>query len=837
MLPEVRRYDLPGGRGIVGVMPTAPATIVDGGAEGLAGLAAFGALPQAHPILYAGDLTTNELRRYAARGSDLVVTDSNRRRRFIPEYARQNLGATLRETEPLDENFALIDPFPDRGSDSQTVAALEGARYLRSPYEGGLLEFPEHAPIAAFDGDLSTTWVADRYFLPKERWLEVGFDRPRDVPYVDLVPTRDPFGIEREVDVNGVRARLGPGTTRVPVRLADVEKLRITITKVDQPPGNLRGGGGFREIRIPGVSIRQRLRPPLILGRALANRDLSRSGLSYVFERTTADDPFERDRDPGSPQLELAANREDAERQIQRVVFVPSARSYDVDAWVQPSIDAPDSALDRLVGSGGTARFDSSGRFHDQARYRASKAFDSLPGTAWVGIWAPPSAPRPWISWRSEEPVRVASLRLEGVPGQVRRPTVVRVSWPGGASPSLRVGADGTVTLPRPVRARAFRLTVLAARLPSGSPSDAPRAVGIASVTGAGVPSVSPPAAGPVRAACGSVRIDAGGQAVALRPRGTVADLEAGRPLRASGCGRELRLGAGIQEIQSRPGPFAVDWLRLRSPAPVALPPTAGGGRVVDAGSLGKTSVDGVRVELDGRSWLVLGQSFSKGWEATCDGRSLGKPRPVNGYANGWLAPADCRNVAFAFGPQRSVRIAYVVSAVTCLMLLAFLVVALVRGNWRTAAEEQRGALPEAPTRGLPLPQAIGVALLATLPIAFLFAARSSVVIWPVLTLILWRGVGVRVLTAIAAGLLGVAVPALYVIQSPRNRGGYNFDYSTDVIWAHWVTVAAIILLMVVCWRTLAAARSGAPRAGPRPPRARRQAAAARARSGVGKGS
>ena len=265
-----------------------------------------------------------------SEGADVVVSDSNRRRRFVPEFGRQNLGPTLRETEPLDANFALIDPFPLRGPDSQTVAALEGATYLRAPYEGGLREYPEHAPIAAFDGNRATTWAADRYFLPSARWIEVGFDRPRDVPFIELEPTRDAFGVEREVDVNGVRAKLGPGVTRIRLGLKDQAKLRVTITKVDQPGGNLRGGGGFREIRIPGVRIRQPLRPPVIAGRALANRDLSRVGLSYVFERTTADEPFRRNRQAGSPQLELVSNREDAERQIDRVVFAPGGRSYEV---------------------------------------------------------------------------------------------------------------------------------------------------------------------------------------------------------------------------------------------------------------------------------------------------------------------------------------------------------------------------------------------------------------------------------------------------------------------------------------------------------------------------
>ena len=91
-LPQVRRYDLDPGRGVVGVTPSAPATIVDGGAEGLAALAGFGALPERSPILYAGDLSAPELRRFADEGADVVVSDSNRRRRFVPEFGRQNLG-------------------------------------------------------------------------------------------------------------------------------------------------------------------------------------------------------------------------------------------------------------------------------------------------------------------------------------------------------------------------------------------------------------------------------------------------------------------------------------------------------------------------------------------------------------------------------------------------------------------------------------------------------------------------------------------------------------------------------------------------------------------------
>ena len=87
--PQVRRYDLPRGAASCSVMPTGPATIVDGGAEGLAGAGRLRrAARRAARSSTPGDLTTGELRRDAAQGADVVVTDSNRRRRFMPEYAQ-----------------------------------------------------------------------------------------------------------------------------------------------------------------------------------------------------------------------------------------------------------------------------------------------------------------------------------------------------------------------------------------------------------------------------------------------------------------------------------------------------------------------------------------------------------------------------------------------------------------------------------------------------------------------------------------------------------------------------------------------------------------------------
>jgi arabinofuranan 3-O-arabinosyltransferase len=818
-VPQVRRYDVPVGRGIVHVAPAGPATIVDGGAGGLANLAAFGALPERRPILYAGDLSGPALRKEAARGAEVVVTDSNRRRAFLPEFTSQSVGPTLSADDAVDENAAVMNPFPERGSDAQTVAALQGADYLRAPSQSSSNQFPEQAPIAALDGDLSTSWVADRLARDESWWLELGFTRPRAVPYVDVYPLSGEHGVVEAVEVNGVRAEVGRGWTRIPLRQRGVERVRVRIAEVDQPEVGLGSGGGLRELRVPGVRVRQLLRPPIVSGRALAGRDLRSVGLTYLFERTTGDRPFMRDRYTADPTIGRVADIGDPERHIDRGVFAPAARSYAVDAWVNPALHAPDSAFDRLVGVPAGTVFESSSRFHDLPRHRASSAFDGRAGSAWIGLWIRPDAPLPWISWTSPRPLAVSRLRLTPPKdAAVRRPTRVRLSWSGGASPPLPVAADGTVTLPRPARARSFRLTILDARFPPGA-SEAERvmrAVGIASLRVPGVRPAAVPRRGPLRPACGHVRIEVADRVVPLRAEGTIAELDAGRPLRARSCAGEVRMGGGLQRIRSLSGAFSVDLLRLRSPAPAPVA-ASGGGMVVDPGRIGRSSVDGVEVRLDGPSWLALGQSFNKGWRAECDGRSLGAPIPLEAYGNGWRAPTSCRFVDFSFAPQQGVRVSYAVSAVVCVLLAAFLLLGrLLRPERRR--EPVPAPLPEPLVRPMPLTRALAISFVITVPLALIFAKRTGVVIGPVLTLVLWRGVGPRVLTAAAAGLLGIVVPLLYVLVGPRNQGGYAFAYSNSLISAHWVALGGVLLLALATWRTLAGARGRQPRPERPPP-------------------
>jgi arabinofuranan 3-O-arabinosyltransferase len=823
-LPQVRRYDVGGARRIVRVQPLRAPAVVDGSADALAGLAAFGDVPRS--AVYAGDRGAAQLRRAADQGADVVISDSNRRRVFVPSRLEQNFGWTLGPGQEPSEDAAMLNPFAGRGSDGQTVAVYEGARRLRMPFSPGGEQYPEHRPYAAFDGDPRTAWLADRFIQRPRRWVEVFFDRPRDVPYLDVLPENDRYGQVRELEVAGRRFSVRPGWNRLRLGLRRVDRLRVRIRHVDYPPQVSAGGaGGLYEVRVPGLRVRERLRPPVLAERALAGRDLRRSSLTYLFQRTTGDEPFRRGRFTGPPQALLVADRGDGETGLSRTFRPPAARAFTADAWASVSPEAHDDVLDRLAGYRGPDAFTSSSRFEGRPGLRASSAFDGDPATAWLGQWVE-RAPA-WIAWESARPLVLRRLTLHRPREIVRFPTRVRVVTESGETGPLRVGPRGDVRLPRPLRAHRVRLDVLAATFPpEATPQERTRrAVGIASVEGRGIPVAGIPRGGAIGGACGDLAatvrsprlaVPDGGRSnglgrsaaaiesrpatLRMRVQGTVAALDAGTPLRAHPCGRPAELPARRVTLTVGDGTFRPYWLRLRSPAPEPVARAAASpGAVTDLGEAGRRRHDDVRVALREPARLVLGESFNRRWRAYCDDRSLGEPEVVDGYANGWRAPADCRDVRFAFAPQRTVSWGYAISALACLLLLGFLL--LRRPGPEAVSERPVFQAPE-PAR-LPLLRALAIAAPVAAVLGFVFALRAGAALFPLVAFVLWRGVGARTLALAAGGLL-LLEPAIYLLFTPDDKGGgYNFNYPVDLIAAHWLAVAAFVLLGLSLWRAL----------------------------------
>jgi hypothetical protein len=192
----------------------------------------------------------------------------------------------------------------------------------------------------------------------------------------------------------------------------------------------------------------------------------------------------------------------------------------------------------------------------------------------------------------------------------------------------------------------------------------------------------------------------------------------------------------------------------------------------------------------------VLGESFDAGWRATCNGRSLGAPQVVDGYANGWRAPAGCTHVAFAFAPQSGVQASYVVSAVAVALMLLFLIWGALRHPVVVSRTAGR-LLPVVGSHPRSLLRAAAIAFLMALPLGYLFAVRAGAGLFLLLTFVLWRGFAPEKLVLAAAGLLGIVVPLIYLFVAPHHHGGYDFAYSIWLISAHWVGVVAISLLIV----------------------------------------
>jgi len=179
---------------------------------------------------------------------------------------------------------------------------------------------------------------------------------------------------------------------------------------------------------------------------------------------------------------------------------------------------------------------------------------------------------------------------------------------------------------------------------------------------------------------------------VALRLVGTAGDALSRNLLHLQACDGGVAVPDGrtlLETADGRSTGIDVDLLTLASaagggpgvdtvadpPGPGPTPPrtiTHRDGRITYTAKVSKA---------DEPYWVVLGQSLSPGWSATAKGAKasvdLGRPRLVNGYANGWkVDPATVgadATITLTWTPQRMVWVALaasLVGALICLLLV-----------------------------------------------------------------------------------------------------------------------------------------------------------------------
>jgi len=804
-LPAVRRFQFAGAGDAVRLHPLSGTTVLEGDAHGVAALAGHGRLP-AGALRYAGDLDPSELRGELERGGTLVLTDSNRRRVVNSARLRLRYGPTLGPEDEISPDSPTFELFDRESNERRTLALYSGLRALESPIQPGQAIFPEHRAFAAVDGDLDSSWLADKNLDAGQRWIELRLRRQLSAQTLRLYPRADARGTTESVRIseNGGGERtveLESGWNRIELSGRPLSSLRVRIGRVSGEERG-RGGGGIDELELPGLRVRETLRLPVQAAREARDADLSRSPIEVLLERTTTDFPYRAGADVAVPQARSPLDAVDPERGLVRRVTLPEARTFEISGWASVDPAAPDDELDRLARLGSGWRFRSSSRFEGIPRTRASSAFDTDTQTAWVGDHLPGETP--WIEWRTPDSRRVGRLRLAPGLAEHSTPARVRISADGGEPVSAEVAPDGEVALRRPLSGSEFRLEIVATRR-ARDPERRLRSVAIAELEGIGQPAPQPRRVGAFTTRCGAITV----AGLPARVSGTLQQLDSGRALRLRGCGR-VALPAGGSTVTAPPGGvFRADQLRLASAAPQpAAPPRAG--RVLDSGEGWNGGRDQVRLAPAGPGWLVLAESWSKGWHAYCAGhdgdeRDLGAPTPIDAFAVGWRSPAGCSTARFAFAPQKLATGSYLLSAAAVLVMLALLALSLRHGAQREAPARgaaTRGArepLADAPARDplvrLPWRWALAAGVAVGLAGGFVFALRAGAVLAPITVLALRAGIGVRRLLAAAAVLIA-ALPLVYLVFPARDRGGNEFGYSNDLVGAHWIAVLAVLCLL-----------------------------------------
>lgn len=832
--------------------------VLAGDGEGVVDAAGVGLLDPRQALFYSASFATDRAAfdRILGQGADLLVTDTNRKRSRRWGTLRENTGYTERadETLPYDPTDQRIDVFPGTGSQTQTVSvphvasgAAAGAVATASSYGNPITYTPDDRPMNVLDGDPQSAWRTGALDQVYGEHLDLALDRP---VRVDQVRVLQPVNLQRNRWITRVRLELdgpdGPWSEEYSLDESSraqpgavltfpertITSARFTILDTNQGARTSLAGAsgvGFAEITFPGVGAAEVIRPPtdLLDATGTASTD-HRLSLLFTRLRSNPREPVRLDEEPA----------------MVRLVRLPATRSFQVGAFARVSAYLPDTRVDQLLGiptateGGVTAQADV--RLPGDLRQRAMAAIDGDPRTAWTTIYQDPAGH--WVQYTTPTPITFDHLDLQVV-ADGRHSVPLRVTVMVDGTPyrlevppitdATTPGATTTVRLDLPEAVTGSTIGVVIDHLRpvttvewySGGQSIYP--VSIAEV---GIPGIQAPATPTTfDTGCRADLLTIDGTPVPLRITGTAAEALDRQRLSAEPCGPDggvVTLGPGDHVVRTAIGRdlgIDLDQVLLRSErggGPLAisagpdraepLPPAV----LTERGRVSST----LQVQADRPFWVVSGQSYAGGWQATADGKDLGPPTLIDGYTSGWLVEPSGPGpvtVHIEWRPQRLVWVLLGLSAfgvVLCGLAIVFgrrrerptpplparaggPVMPELAPPWRGADPAGDDPPVTSVDRNRALWASAGTVVFVGLNTPLSWAAPVFGIVTAGLTWLVLRRPGTRRWVALAgAAALGFAGAATVVLQF-RYRYAPDFSWPVRLAWLHPFGLAAVFLL------------------------------------------
>jgi arabinofuranan 3-O-arabinosyltransferase len=727
------------------IVKTAPATapvLLDGDGSGLVDTSAAGLLSGRELVLYSASMADDPslLRQQQGKDAVLVLTDSNRKRGTRWGTIQDMYGETeLAGEKPLveDPSDQRIDIFDDAGGDDARTVAVQrgGVTAVATSYGNPVTFTPDVRAMYAVDGspgvgaNEKTSWATAAFGPTHGERLELTYAKPLTTGQIILL---QPKGGHPNRWITKVQLKLDNGFTQTLTLNKTSRKghgqiftfptqtfSKATLTIVGDSVGKQYSYGSASSVGFANVSfgdgtpmVEEYIQLPSDLLTALGRSSL-KNPLALVLTRDRIN--------------KYNSLRTDPEPTIARTWVLPNARSFGIYGTARLAPGATPKVIDEVLGMPDAAHggVDTTESRHltgapDQ---RATSAIDGDPTTWWTTGFL--SSLGNYAQYKTAKPVTIDHLDLAVVAdGRHSIPTkldvkvddtTVRVAVPKVAI-TKKVGSVTTVRVPLPEKmtGSTIRFTIRGQKKVLTrdwySNNLIPFPISIAEWGVPGIGAKVPSSTTVLSSKCRDNIVVVNGKPVPVTISGTVGEALDGHALTMRTCGsaaaKPPTLPAGRQNLLTAQGGttgFNVDQLVLRSAAGGAADVTTGPlvpaaktvGPKVAVTKKERTKIDLTVTGADRDFWLVLGQSQSKGWQATVDGRKVGGSTLVDGYANGWqLGPSTSGtvHVTLTWTPQRVVWISIGLSVLAVLVCLVMVLLPMRRRRMAPLAEE--GARP-----------------------------------------------------------------------------------------------------------------------------------------------